>query len=191
MLLERQSQTQATSAPGLATGTAEAGLPGCKKVLIFNCTSGRNARELLGALVHAIRGDATTSDVGKETKPAFDQVVFCTNITYSSGASTGGACTLSAQASNRHVDLVHSGADLTSHAQHSADLVKLTVQNELASGWKELTSAPDDAIHVLPSIEDAVRVARGDGKGETDVLVAGSLHLVGGIMEVAGLRHAL
>jgi folylpolyglutamate synthase len=45
-------------------------------------------------------------------------------------------------------------------------------------------------VHVLPSIEHAVRTVRGiksEGEEEVDVLVAGSLHLVGGITEVAGL----
>lgn len=47
---------------------------------------------------------------------------------------------------------------------------------------------PDQA-HVVPSIQHAVNIVRGLGKQE--VLVAGSLHLVGGVMEVAGLQGAL
>ena len=49
---------------------------------------------------------------------------------------------------------------------------------------------PKENVHVLPSIEHAVNVVRDlDASGDkaVDVLVAGSLHLVGGVIEVAGL----
>ncbi len=49
---------------------------------------------------------------------------------------------------------------------------------------------PKENIHVLPSIEHAVKVVRNldaSGEKDVDVLVAGSLHLVGGVIEVAGL----
>lgn len=53
-----------------------------------------------------------------------------------------------------------------------------------------MPSFPTSNVHVLPSIEHAVRIVRGvdgqDKKG-VDVLVAGSLHLVGGVIEVADL----
>lgn len=41
----------------------------------------------------------------------------------------------------------------------------------------------------MASIEHAVNIINDLEKPE--VLVAGSLHLVGGVMEVAGLQHAL
>ena len=67
----------------------------------------------------------------------------------------------------------------------------MKVQSELAVAWLSLIPEfPKDNIHVLPSIEHAVRVVRGVGLERdegVDVLVAGSLHLVGGIIEVAGL----
>lgn len=48
---------------------------------------------------------------------------------------------------------------------------------------------PKENIHVLPSIEHAVGVVRGEiSSGRpVEVLVTGSLHLVGGLIEVAGL----
>jgi folylpolyglutamate synthase len=48
---------------------------------------------------------------------------------------------------------------------------------------------PEENVHVLPSIEHAVRVVRAeaDSGKSVDVLVTGSLHLVGGLIEVAGL----
>lgn len=53
-----------------------------------------------------------------------------------------------------------------------------------------MPSFPKEDIHVVPSIEHAVRLVRTEQKsGEVEVLVAGSLHLVGGVMEVAGLAE--
>lgn len=65
----------------------------------------------------------------------------------------------------------------------------LKTQNQLAETWSSLIpDFPSKNIHVLPSIEHAVRVVRGvESEGGVDVLVAGSLHLVGGVIEVAGL----
>lgn len=81
--------------------------------------------------------------------------------------------------------------DLTTHAIAESDLAQLKTQQDLATAWKALVpSFPPSSVHVLPSIEHAVRIVRGvngqDKKG-VDVLVAGSLHLVGGVIEVAGL----
>ena len=48
-------------------------------------------------------------------------------------------------------------------------------------------------VHVFSSIEQAIEVVRGrvgsegEGKGGVDVLVTGSLYLVGGVIRVAGL----
>lgn len=81
--------------------------------------------------------------------------------------------------------------DLTTVALTEADLVQLKTQHELAAAWTTLVpSFPKDNIHVLPSIEHAVNVVRelnASGEKAVDVLVAGSLHLVGGVIEVAGL----
>lgn len=54
-------------------------------------------------------------------------------------------------------------------------------------------------MHAVGSIEHAIKIARDlgseEGKKEKEkevqVLVAGSLHLVGGVMEVAGLQGHL
>lgn len=66
------------------------------------------------------------------------------------------------------------------------------IQSELAASWRSLIPEfPTNNIHVLPSIEHAIRVVREVEleveEGGVDVLVAGSLHLVGGVIEVAGL----
>ena len=67
----------------------------------------------------------------------------------------------------------------------------LKVQDELAAAWWSLVPEfPTKNVHVLPSIEHAIEVVRGiesEREDGIDVLVAGSLHLVGGVIEVAGL----
>jgi folylpolyglutamate synthase len=78
--------------------------------------------------------------------------------------------------------------DLTTRSIHESDLAQLTTQRDLASAWKELVpDFPAESILVLPSIEHAVRQVRDLGGEPADVLVTGSLHLVGGVIEVAGL----
>jgi folylpolyglutamate synthase len=69
----------------------------------------------------------------------------------------------------------------------------LSPQQQLAAAWSsQVPSFPASEIHVVPSIEHAVHLVR-DLAGSTpesvdvDVLVTGSLHLVGGVMEVASL----
>ena len=69
----------------------------------------------------------------------------------------------------------------------------LAPQKQLASAWSsQVPSFPTSGIHIVPSIEHAVHLVRdlsdsSPDKVNVDVLVTGSLHLVGGLMEVAGL----
>ena len=80
--------------------------------------------------------------------------------------------------------------DLTSRAMSTADLVHLKTQHELANAWSQLVPTfPNTAVHVLSSIEHAIQTVHGLSKSpqKISVLVAGSLHLVGGVIEVAGL----
>lgn len=81
--------------------------------------------------------------------------------------------------------------DLTTHAIAESDLTQLKTQHELAAAWHSLVpSFLKDHVHILPSIEHAVSVVRRlEDNGPVDVLVAGSLHLVGGIIEVADLAE--
>ena len=77
--------------------------------------------------------------------------------------------------------------DLDSRSVPESELLHLKVQHELADAWQELVPAfPRDNIHILPSIEHAVDIIHAQD-GAVDILVAGSLHLVGGVIEVAGL----
>ena len=87
--------------------------------------------------------------------------------------------------------------DLTSRVIAEEVIDPIKVQRELADAWSSLLpDYPKENIHVHRSIEHAVKFVRtledqtehrGQGDHVIDVLVAGSLHLVGGIIEVAGL----
>ncbi|WVQ71200.1 hypothetical protein IAR50_000725 [Cryptococcus sp. DSM 104548] len=137
------------------------------EVLIFNCSGGRAAESLLGELLES--GARTRGTSRDEVASKFDSVIFCTNVTYTDG---------------------HFKSDLDSKAIDPNDLSQLATQNALRDAWLRLNpSFPADRVHALPSIQHAIKIAR-DLEDKT-VLVAGSLHLVGGVMEVAGLQKAL
>ncbi|GAA5868554.1 hypothetical protein JCM1840_005487 [Sporobolomyces johnsonii] len=144
-------------------GAALSSTDSATRVLIFNCTSGRSGLSLLGTLL------ASLAPPSAPLSQPFQHVVFCTNTTYSSGSSKG---------------------DLTSNAVDAKDLETLAVQRELAEAWEELTTAHPATrkanVHVLGSVQEAVELVR-SLEGETQALVTGSLHLVGGVMAVADL----
>lgn len=116
----------------------------------------------------------------------FDHVIFCTNVTYADGGFKGGTSIPSSS-------LLHHSRflDLTTKAIADSDLAVLKTQHDLADAWQSLVpSFPKERVHVLPSIEHAVaEVRKLQDDGSIDVLVAGSLHLVGGTIEVAGLAE--
>ncbi|THH15377.1 hypothetical protein EW146_g5091 [Bondarzewia mesenterica] len=142
------------------------------RVLIFNCTHGRSGSRFLGTMLAKAANQLTHHQSGEEWFRLFDHVIFCANVTYADGEFKG---------------------DLTNVAIPETDLVQLKTQQELAIAWSNLVpSFSSENIHVLPSIEHAVKIVRSlesdvDEARGVDVLVAGSLHLVGGIIEVSGL----
>lgn len=75
------------------------------------------------------------------------------------------------------------------------DANDLSAQKELSEAWTTLVPLyPTNSVHVVPSIQDAINFVRGlrttdNGERDADVLVAGSLLLVGGVIEVAGLKE--
>lgn len=62
----------------------------CKRVLMFNCTSGRSAAELLGALTNTMAAVNKQCGLESEEKNLFDHVIFCTNVTYADGGFKSG-----------------------------------------------------------------------------------------------------
>ncbi|KAI0796609.1 FolC bifunctional protein [Abortiporus biennis] len=142
------------------------------RILIFNCTSGRSGNAFLGSMLSNAAIQLKLHGQGNvDALKLFDSVIFCANVTYADGGFKG---------------------DLTTKAISDSDLAALKTQNDLASAWLELNPQfPKNNVHVLPSIEHAVNIVRDQEKqhGKIDVLVAGSLHLVGGVIEVAGLSE--
>jgi len=142
-----------------------------RRVLLFNCTSGRSGPAFLTNMLAKANSQLRVHGHDETSDGFFHHVIFCTNVTYVNGGFKG---------------------DLTTYAVSDFDLSHLTVQNELAAAWPSMApSFPSSNIHVLPSIEHAIGVVRNLEKQDCDmsldVLVTGSLHLVGGVIEVAGL----
>lgn len=129
-----------------------------------------------GARAHP---DATVRD--GRAAPLFDHAIFSTNVTYDAGAGYK--------------------ADLVSMNTSAADVAALSVQRGLAETWSELEGARQldeaETLHVerrgesactsevQETIEAAIaRIQKLAGGEECVVLVTGSLHLVGGVLEV-------
>lgn len=141
----------------------------CTRVLIFNCTKGRSGLDLLSTMLEETRNRLLQYGSTERVESFFRQVIFCSNVTYADGRFKG---------------------DLTSRAMSADARTELKVQHELADAWSQLvTTFSTDAIHVVPSIEHAVRIVHGMTTtfDRVSVLVTGSLHLVGGVIEVADL----
>ena len=117
------------------------------KVLLFNQQT-RDASALVGTLSKALG------------QVDFDHVIFCTNVTWSSGTYS---------------------AELTSLNTSKDDVDHLVVQKALAEAWSKIDERSDR--HVFSNIQDSVEFIR-KLDGETQVLVTGSLHLVGGFLAV-------
>lgn len=139
-----------------------------KRVLIFNCTSGRSGGTFLEVIQNVLLKQLESRGIQPDPE-IFSNVIFCTNVTYNDG---------------------NFKPDLASVALAKNGVTNLTTQQELARSWQTLRPEfPASNIHVLPSIQDAVSVIRSLEEPDTavQVLVCGSLHLVGGVIEVAGL----
>ena len=124
------------------------------RILLFNQQT-RDASSLAKRL-HDI-----LSSSPNDLRP-FKHAIFCSNTTYKD---------------------VGYKADLVSINTNKDDISSLKVQKELATTWDQID--PEADVHVLGSIEEAVaRVRDIAGNREVEVLATGSLHLVGGLIEV-------
>ena len=79
-------------------------------------------------------------------------------------------------------------SDSANAGNDSTAIADLTHQKAFAKKWQSLDPSPNTTIKVLPRIEDALEYVRvlnlrtnedGDGRMETQVLITGSVHLVG------------
>ena len=156
------SQIQASSS---STEAADRKL----RLLIFNQQT-RDSAALARALYETL-----AAALGSETP--FTHAIFCTNVTYK-------------EAGYR--------PDLVSMNTNASDVEKLRVQNDLAQTWREID--PRTEVKVYGTIEEAVDFARelaaserGLVENETPVMtfVTGSLHLVGGFLDVIETKPAL
>ncbi|RPB00484.1 FolC bifunctional protein [Choiromyces venosus 120613-1] len=132
-----------------------------KRVLIFNQQK-RESDALIAALANSLK-----EILGLDSR-IFDEVIFCTNFTFREKGHK---------------------ADLVSLGTHPEALQKLSVQTQLAEAWKN--AVPDTKVsHVIPTVEDAVEIVTSLSlKAPVQVLVTGSLHLVGAFLEVLDEKY--
>jgi folylpolyglutamate synthase len=124
------------------------------RILIFNQQT-RDAATLARQLF-------ATLSTSLNSKSPFTHAIFTTNVTFKDSGYK---------------------PDLVSNNTNSSDIDTLKVQNELAEMWATIDSVAD--VKVTGTIEEALGLARQAlGKKGGLVLVTGSLHLVGGAIEV-------
>ncbi|ORY00443.1 Mur ligase [Clohesyomyces aquaticus] len=151
-----------------ATGPGKATSP---LILIFNQQT-RDANALARALYNALQ-----TGVSSGNEAPFTHAIFTTNQTFSAGYKP----------------------DLVSINTNQKDVDALAVQKALAQTWSEID--PTAHVSVLKTIEEAISEARriagtwakdaGGSDAEVMVLITGSLHLVGGALEVLETENAV
>lgn len=134
------------------------------RVMIFNQQGRSEAVDFLESVFKATR---------REGQPAFDHVIFCTNVTYA--------------ASGYKRDFINRQFD-------PAEIDKMTVQQRFADKWMSLD--PTATVKVMPTIEQSINYVRHLGEdfteGETvEAFITGSLHLVGGALGILEKADAL
>ena len=140
------------------------------RILLFNQQT-RAGVPLLQKLVQAIGSDSPNSI-------KFTHAIFCTNLTFADSGYK---------------------ADLVSINANGQAIQDLSVQHEFATFWRDLMLDQNERcdVHVVRTIEDAIRTCRKIARDwnsedahpdrpddKPTVLATGSLHLVGGVLEV-------
>lgn len=153
----------------MACAAASPSVSKTPRILIFNQQT-RDANALAKALYTALQTGITSGSASP-----FTHVIFTTNQTFSEGYKP----------------------DLVSINTNQQDVDTLAVQKALAKTWAEIDSTAD--VRVLKTIEEAIGTARALARewaeeagadAEVMVLVTGSLHLVGGAIEVLESKEA-
>lgn len=149
------------------------------RILLFNQQT-RDAPALARALHEALKAALTPAvDDGatvpgsrnkEASPPLFTHAIFSTNVTYAAGAYK---------------------PDLLSINTSAEDVGALSVQQGLADTWRGLDGdvgvGEECQVFVQATVQEAIERIRGiaqEEEGEVVVLVTGSLHLVGGVLEV-------
>ena len=138
-----------------------------KKILIFNCTNGRSAFGLLETIFKTLQ-----IELKDKFNPLdfFNTFIFTTNVTYTSG---------------------NYASDLNNKMIDEKLLTDLKIQNDLKKALLTLLpSLNESRILIVPSIQQAINHVDNnlnDNKNELEILVCGSLHLIGGVIEVSKL----
>ncbi|KAG0213806.1 Folylpolyglutamate synthetase [Mortierella sp. GBA30] len=142
-----------------------------KKVLVFNCTGPRDGDVLLGPLAKI------------QSTVHFDHAVFTPAITFASNTYKG--------------DLVNNNAPLDLELKTQKTLAGCWVKQVELAATAESRKEKEVTTTVLPSIEhsvnwidDFVKTECEKGTNQVQVLVTGSLHLVGGVQSVLGCEIA-
>ncbi|AEO69940.1 uncharacterized protein THITE_157502 [Thermothielavioides terrestris NRRL 8126] len=146
---------------GECAGRAEGGGP---KVLIFNQQGRAEAVDFLDGLCHTVKN-------GDPSGKGFEHVIFCTNVTYATAGYK---------------------RDFVNHQHDPAEIEKMTMQRVFADKWRALD--PSANVMLIPSIEGAINTARSfakEGGPKAQVLITGSLHLVGGALGILEGADAL
>lgn len=137
-----------------ATNSAKSTSTDTARILIFN-------QQTRDASFLARRLHDTLATALHDEHP-FQHAIFCPNTTYLNAGYK---------------------ADLVSINTNKDDVNSLRVQQELAKTWDGID--PKSEVHVVSTIEEAVAKARDISAGrKVEVLTTGSLHLVGGLIEV-------
>lgn len=137
-----------------ATTSAKSESTGAMRILVFN-------QQTRDASILAKRLHDTLATALNDGHP-FQHVIFCPNTTYKDAGYK---------------------PDLVSMNTNKDDINSLRVQQELAKTWNRID--PESDVHVVSTIEEAVAKARNITNGrKVEVLTTGSLHLVGGLIEV-------
>jgi len=153
-----------------------------KRILLFNQQT-RDAPALARALHWALSEALPPKD---EETPLFTHALFSTNITFAAAPEASNSADTSTPNESRGGGRYK--PDLMSMNTSAPDVVALTVQRNLAATWQELDAGAE--VGVFGTVEEAVRkvqrVAEGKDEHQRDVVVfvTGSLHLVGGVLEV-------
>ena len=127
------------------------------RILIFN----QQTRDA-GALARALHRILASTLQGEHP---FTHAIFCSNVTFRAAGYS---------------------PDLVSVNTNAQEVKQLDVQKRLAETWRAVDVEAD--VGVMGTIEEAVERVRGIAKaergGKVEVLVTGSLHLVGGFLDV-------